>query len=112
MRRETSAERSGLAIIRLCHSSLESQTLRIELVKRLKTVIPFDWSFFSTTDPATLLFTSSLLDFDLPTWARLRFIETENLHDDYNKFVYLLKNDLPVALLSQQTQGHLPRSTR
>ncbi len=112
MRRETSAERSGLAIIRLCHSSLDSQTLRIELLKRLKTVIPFDWSFFSTTDPATLLFTSSLLDFDLPTWARVRFIENEYLQDDYNKFVYLLKNDLPVGVLSQQTQGELQRSQR
>src|SRR5260370_20847401 len=112
MRRETSAERSGLAIIRLCHSSLDSQTMRIDLCKRMKAVILFDWSFFSTTDPITLLFTSSLLDFDLPAWARVRFIENEYLQDDYNKFVYLLKNDLPVGVLSQQTQGELQRSQR
>ncbi|HZC82365.1 MAG TPA: helix-turn-helix transcriptional regulator [Nitrospiraceae bacterium] len=112
MRRETSAERSGLEIIRLCHSSLDSQTLRLELLKRLKTVIPFDCSFFSTTDPATLLFTSSLLDFAVPTWARMGLIENEYLQDDFNKFVYLLKNDLPVGVLSEQTQGELHRSQR
>jgi len=66
MKRETSTEFTRLEIMRLCHSALDSQTLRTEVLKRLQTVIPFDCSFFSTTDPATLLFTSSLLNFAPP----------------------------------------------
>jgi DNA-binding CsgD family transcriptional regulator len=112
MRRETPTERSRLEIIRLCHSALDSQTLRVDLLKRLKTVIPCQWAFFSTTDPATMLFTSSLLDFTLPTWARLRFIENEYLQDDFNKFVYLLRNHVPAGVLSELTQGELCRSRR
>jgi DNA-binding CsgD family transcriptional regulator len=112
MKRATSAERTRLEIIRLCHSTLDSRTLRVELLKRLQTVIPFDCSFFSTTDPATLLYTSSLLDFPVPTWARVRLIENNFLQYDFNQFPYLLKNHLPVGVLSEQTQGELCRSQR
>jgi DNA-binding CsgD family transcriptional regulator len=112
MKREASAERTRLELIRLCHSSLDSRTLRTELLERLRTVIPFDGSFFSTTDPATLLFTSSLLDFSVPTWARVRLIENEFTQEDFNKFLYLLKNRLPVGVLSEQTERDLRRSQR
>ena len=112
MKSETSADRTKLEIIRLCHSAMDSRTLRLELLQRLKRVIPFECSFFSTTDPATLLFTSSLLDFSLPTWARVRLIENEYLQDDVNKFLDLLKNDVPVGVLSELTQGELNRSQR
>jgi hypothetical protein len=112
MKRATSAERTRLEMIRLCHSTLDSRTLRVELLKRLQTVIPFDCSFFSTTDPATLLYTSSLLDFPVPTWARVRLIENNFLQYDFNQFPYLLKNHLPVGVLSEQTQGELCRSQR
>ena len=112
MKGATSAERSEREILRLCHSALDTRTLRAELLKRLHTAIPFDCSFFSTTDPATLLFTSSLLDFAIPTWARVRLIENEYLQDDFNKFLHLLKHHLPVGVLSEQTQGELHRSRR
>ena len=48
MKRETSAERTRREIMRLCHNTLDSRTLRVEVLKRLQTVIPFDFSFFST----------------------------------------------------------------
>jgi len=80
------------------------------VLKRLQTVIPFDCTFFSTTDPATLLFTSSLLDFTLPTWARLRLIENEYLQDDFNKFLDLLKNHLPVDVFGRLTSLERPSS--
>jgi len=112
MKRETSTEFTKLEIMRLCHSALDSRTLRVEVLKRLQTAIPFDCSFFSTTDPATLLFTSSLLDFAPPTWARVRLIENEFLQEDFNKFLHLLKNHLPVGVLSEQTRGELRRSQR
>src|SRR5215467_13944046 len=112
MKRETSTEFTKLEIMRLCHSSLDARTLRAVLLERLHTAIPFDCSFFSTTDPATLLFTSSLLDFAVPTWARVRLIENEYLQEDFNKFLHLLKHHLPVGVLSEQTQGELCRSQR
>ncbi len=112
MQGETAADRSRREMIRLCHSSLDSRTLRLELLQRLKTVIPFECSFFSTTDPATLLFTSSLLDSAFPTWARVRMIENEYLQDDVNKFLQILKFDVPVGVLSDLTHGELLRSQR
>jgi DNA-binding CsgD family transcriptional regulator len=112
MKSETAADRAKLEMIRLCHGALDSRTLRLELLQRLKRVIPFECSFFSTTDPATLLFTSSLLDFSVPTWARVRLIENEYQQDDVNKFLDLLKNDVPVGVLSDLTQGELGRSQR
>ncbi len=111
MKREKSTERTRLEIIRLCHGALGSQQLRVELLKRLRTVIPFDYIFFSTTDPATLLFTSSVLD-DTPTSVLSQFLENEFLQDDFNKFLSLLRNHQPVGVLSEQTQHDLSRSQR
>jgi DNA-binding CsgD family transcriptional regulator len=111
VKREKSTECTRLEIIRLCHSALDSQQLRVELLKRLRTVIPFDYIFFSTTDPATLLFTSSVLD-DTPTSVLSQFLENEFLQDDFNKFLSLLRNHQPVGVLSEQTQHDLSRSQR
>jgi len=111
MKREIAAERTRHEIIRLCHSALDSHRLRVELLKRLRTVIPFDYIFFSTTDPATLLFTSSVLD-ETPTPILSQFLENEFLQDDFNKFLSLLSNRQPVGVLSEQTQHDLSRSQR
>ena len=75
------------AIIQLCHSGLDSRTLRIELLKHLRRVIPSDYVFFSTTDPTTHLFTSSVLD-DSPMEVLEQFLENELLHNDFNKFLF------------------------
>src|SRR5215470_9292742 len=111
MKREIAAERTRREIIRLCYSALDSHQLRVELLKHLRTVIPFDYIFFSTTDPATLLFTSSVLD-ETPTPVLSQFLENEFLQDDFNKFLFLLRNRLPVGVLSEQTQHDLMRSQR
>ncbi len=111
MKREAVEERTSLEIIRLCHSTLDSQTLRVELLKRLQTVLPFDSTFFSTTDPSTQLFTSMVTD-DTPTWAMLKFLENEFFQDDFNQFHTLLKNRQSIGVLSEQTQHQLQRSQR
>ena len=111
MKRGTLAENTSAEILRLCHSTLDSRTLRVELLKRLRTVIPFDYIFFSTTDPSTQLFTSAVLD-ETPTWALLLFLENEFLQDDFNQFRNLLKNRLSIGVLSEQTQHELHRSQR
>jgi DNA-binding CsgD family transcriptional regulator len=97
-------------MIKLCHAGLDSRTLRIELLKRLRSVIPTESSCFITADPATLLFTGSVVD-ELAS-ATPQLIENELLHDDVNKFTWLARNHLPVADLAQATQGELVRSRR
>jgi DNA-binding CsgD family transcriptional regulator len=105
------AERIRHELIRLCHAGLDSHTLRIEIMKRLRTVIPIDLSFFSTIDPATLLFTGAVLD-EILERASPQFLENEFLQDDVNKCAWMARSSTPVANLVQATQGELERSKR
>jgi DNA-binding CsgD family transcriptional regulator len=104
------ADQMRREMIRLCHAGLDSRTLRIQLLKRLRSVIPIESSCFITADPATLLFTGSVVD-ELAS-ATPQLIENELLHEDVNKFTWLARNHLPVADLAQATQGELARSRR
>ena len=106
-----SAERVRREIIRLCHAGLDSRTLRIEIVKRLRNVIPIDVSMFSTADPATLLFTGAVVD-EILQRATAQFLENEFLQDDVNKFAWLAKSNTSVMNLVQATQGELEQSPR
>jgi DNA-binding NarL/FixJ family response regulator len=106
------AELTRQEIIRLCHSALDSRTLRVELLKRLRPLIPFDYVYFSTTDPATQLATGSVLLEEPPPWLMSVFIENEFIHDDFNKFSDMLKNRQAVAVLSQAAGGEPRRSPR
>jgi DNA-binding CsgD family transcriptional regulator len=112
MKREALAELNRLEIIRLCHSALDSRTLRVELLQRLRTVIPFDYAYFSTTDPATQFGTSSVLVEEPPEWCMSLFLENEFLQEDFNKFSDMLRNHQPVAVLSEATRHKLHRSQR
>ena len=105
------AEQTRRELIRLCQAGLDSRTLRIEIIKRLRTVIPIDLSFFTTADPATLLFTGAVLD-DLLMRTTSAFIENEFLHSDVNKFAWMARNNTPVMSLVEATQGELARSQR
>ena len=91
MKRELSGEGKDLEIIRLCHSALDSRSLRSQLLQALQKLIPFDYAYFSTTDPATQLATSSVLAEIPPAWCMGVFIENEFLQDDFNKFSELLR---------------------
>jgi DNA-binding CsgD family transcriptional regulator len=104
------AEQTRRELIRLCHAGLDSHRLRIELIKRLRTVVPIDVSFFTTADPATLLFTGAVID-ELAS-ATPRFIENEFLQNDVNKFAWMARHKLPVGDLLEATQGELARSQR
>src|SRR5207248_4421754 len=105
------AEQVRREIIRLCHAGLDSWTLRVEILKRLKTVIPIDVSFFTTADPATLLFTGAVVD-DQFVPATPLFVENEFLQEDVNKFAWMARNTIPVGDLVQATEGELERSQR
>ena len=106
-----SAERVRREIIRLCHAGLDSQTLRIEIIKRLRKVIPIDVFFFTTADPATLLFTGIIVD-EILERATPQFLENEFLQDDVNKFSRLARSSTPVGSLIQATRHELELSPR
>jgi DNA-binding CsgD family transcriptional regulator len=106
-----SAERVGQEIVRLCHAGLDSRTLRVEVIRHLRKVIPVDASFFATADPATLLFTSAVVD-DVLAQATTRFVENEFLKDDSVKFARLAGGRSPVGSLGVATEGELALSPR
>lgn len=110
MRRQ-SAEQVRREIIWLCHAGLDSQTLRIEIIKQLRKVIPIEVSFFSTADPATHLFTGAVAD-EILERATPQFLANEFLRDDVNKFTQLARSATPVSSLIQAAQGEWERSPR
>src|SRR3712207_6098209 len=111
MDRGSSAERTRQEIIRLSHAGLNSKTFRVEAVKQLRKAIPVDVSFFATADPATLLFTSAVVD-DVLARATGEFLENEFLRDDSVKFASLARSPSPVGSLGVATKGELVRSAR
>lgn len=99
-------------MIQLCHSALDSGTLRVELLKRLQKVVPFDYAYFSNTDPATLFITNSVLAEEPPSWLMSVFLENEFLQDDFIKFSDMIKTHQTVGVLSQVTRDELHLSQR
>src|SRR5215211_419008 len=106
-----SAERIRQEVIRLCHAGLDSRTFRVETVRCLQKIIPVDASFFATADPATLLFTSAVVD-DVLAQANMQFVENEFLKDDSVKFARLARGRSPVDSLGVATKGELASSAR
>jgi DNA-binding CsgD family transcriptional regulator len=111
MIQERVARRTKQEIVRLCHSGLDSQTLRVEALRRLRAVVPVDALFCATVDPATLLFTGSVVE-EIPEHATSAFLTNEFLQDDVNKFIHLARTKRPVQGLYQATRGEPDRSPR
>ncbi|MBA2277193.1 MAG: GAF domain-containing protein, partial [Chloroflexia bacterium] len=111
MDRDRARRQAQQEIVRLCHAGLDSRTLRVEALRRLRTVVPVDAHFFATVDPATLLFTGSVVE-EIPEYATPALLANEFLHDDVNKFVHLARAAQPVQGLYEATQGEPERSLR
>lgn len=105
------AEQVRRDIIRLCHTGLDSRTLRVETIKHLRKIIPIDVSFFSTADPATLLFTGAVVD-EILARVTAQFLENEFFHDDVNKFFWLARSATPVGGLIRATEHQMDQSPR
>jgi len=97
--------------VRLCHQGLPAVELLGQVLALVRRVVPFDASFWSTTDPATLLPTGGLVH-NLPLAACQPYFDNELLVPDVNKFVELASAARPVGVLSQATAGDLRRSAR
>jgi DNA-binding CsgD family transcriptional regulator len=106
-----SAARTEQEIVRLCHAGLDTRVLRVEVVKRLGQAIPVDAFWFATADPATLLFTSSVIE-GIPEHATPAFVANEFLQADVNKWVQLARARRPANGLYTATEGMPERSPR
>jgi DNA-binding CsgD family transcriptional regulator len=106
------ADQHRLELIRLCHSATDSRTLRSDLLQRLRSLIPYDYAYFSTTDPATHLSTSSVVVEEPPDWCMSVFLENEFLQEDFSKFSHLVRAQQPVSILSEATRREPHRSQR
>ncbi len=105
------AERTRSELLRLCHSGLDSRTLRIEVFDRLQRAVPYAAFWCGTTDPETLLFTGAVME-GIEHAAIPAFVNNELLGNDANMFTELAKRKVPVSTLYTATRGELRRSPR
>ncbi|MER7247032.1 GAF domain-containing protein [Kribbella sp. NPDC000426] len=98
-------------LIQRCYAGLDADQLRSEVLARLRGVLTVDAAFFATVDPATVLFTSAMVDEPLGAVTE-QFIANEFGQDDVNKFAVLAGGRDPVRSLGQATKGDWGSSPR
>jgi DNA-binding CsgD family transcriptional regulator len=99
------------ALIARCHAGLDAVTLRDELLRRLRRIMPIDAAFFATLDPETLLMTSVLQEDPLGAMTA-QFLDNEYATDDVNKFAVLARSADPVSSLDRATHEERAASSR
>jgi DNA-binding CsgD family transcriptional regulator len=103
-------ERVFSEIKRLCLSGLDEATLLREVVARLRHAVRIDTYRALKIDPLSGLPTGSFTEEpDQPARARF-FLEHIYFEDDVLEFNWIARNQFPVALLSEATEGKLERS--
>jgi DNA-binding CsgD family transcriptional regulator len=99
------------AIVEICRSGLPPEELRQRVFPRLRRAVPFDAAFWTTVDPATLLFTQPHQE-EIPPRTIPYFIQNEFLDDDVNKWTNLVRDDEGVRTLAEATAGEMEASPR
>jgi DNA-binding CsgD family transcriptional regulator len=108
---ETMRRDAAQSIIELCPSGLDPETLRQRLLPRLRRAVPADGLWWATTDPATLLFTSTYQE-QIPERTKPFFIENEFVADDVSKWVDVARLPEGVRTLHNVTDGVMSQSAR
>ncbi len=99
-------------LIRACQVSDDLDTLRARVLYELGKLVPFDAAFMATSDPESLLFTSSFADESLRQAGPL-FLENEfGSAADVNRFADLAEAKNPVMSLDVITRGDRSASPR
>ena len=111
MKQGPALENLTAAIAGLCRAGLSTQELRDQVLPRLRRAVPFDAAFWSTADPATLLFTQPHQE-EIPPDTIPYFIRNEFLDDDVNKWTTLARDHVGVRTLVELTEGDLETSAR
>jgi DNA-binding CsgD family transcriptional regulator len=99
------------AIVELCRSGLQPPELWERVLPRLRRVVPFDAAFWSTVDPATLLFTQPQQQ-EIPASTIPYFVSNEFIDDDVNKWTTLARDRVGVRTLVEATAGDPDTSPR
>jgi DNA-binding CsgD family transcriptional regulator len=99
------------AIVDLCRSGLPPTELWERVLPRLRRAVPFDAAFWSTVDPATLLFTQPH-QHEIPASTIPYFIHNEFIDDDVNKWTALARDRVGVRTLVEATAGDPDTSPR
>ena len=105
------ARRTLLELERLARGGLDSRLFRQVALRQLRRAVPVDAAWFATADPASLLFTSAVVDDVLRPYAAL-FVRNEFLGDDVNQFRALARPGRVAGSLHRATAGRLERSGR
>lgn len=111
MGRASVRDRAVRELVARCHVGLDSMALHHEVVHRLRLLLSLDAVFCAGVDPATLLFTSAVLE-EIPPESTPRFLANEFLEDDVNKFRTLAHRRFPVDWLDHATGANRPASPR
>jgi DNA-binding CsgD family transcriptional regulator len=99
------------AIVDLCRSGLTPPELWERVLPRLRRAVPFDAAFWSTVDPATLLFTQPRQQ-EIPASTIPYFVHNEFVDDDVNKWTTLARDRSGVRTLVEATAGDPDSSPR
>lgn len=94
-----------------CRSGLDPESLRAEVLPRLRRAVPVDALWWATVDPSTMLFTQAHRE-EIPAEAGPYFVENEFLQDDVNKWTELARDRLGVRTLLAATGGNPAHSAR
>ena len=105
------AARIQREIVQLCYAEHDARALRIEVFRRLRTLVPFDACWCTTADPATLLPTGAVME-DIPEVLIPALLANEYLVDDVNKFAHLARSRRPVNSLYSAARGKPEESVR
>lgn len=98
-------------LIERCYQGLDATALRMEVLRRLRSIVSVDAAFFATVDPVTMLFTSAVTEDPLRESAAL-FLDNEFGPSDVNRFTELAGRRDPLASLDQATRGQRAASRR
>ncbi len=105
-------ERVFAEVKRLCLMGLDSATLRQRVAERLQRAVPFEGYVAFTMDPSNGLITHAIVE-EMGDESGLRvFLEHVYFEDDVLEFNWMVRNRLPVGLLSEATGGKLAQAPR
>src|SRR5579863_4640440 len=73
------------SITELCQMGLAPDLLRTRLLPLIRRAVPADGIWWTTADPATLLFTGTYQE-EIPAATKPYFVQNEFMADDVNKW--------------------------
>jgi DNA-binding CsgD family transcriptional regulator len=97
---------------RLCLMGFDSTTLRQRFTERLSRAVPYEGYVAFTMDPSSGLITDALVEEMGNERTTRHFLEDVLFEDDILEFNWMVRNRLPVGLLSEATGGKLEHALR